>query len=296
MLERRRIGHAPSAPRNGIHAPARTMALALLAALALPMLGGCENIQRSFLTVIDVTAAGLNGLQERAVKDDPLWVAIEEPVFLDVESFNGPVIVDVDPEADLGKVVFTRVASHGSKRKKEAEASLDQIGATVEMVTGDLGQPVLQVRVFTSHGEPHFQRVKTRIELPSIDGLRIRTSNGDVIAREIQGPLDIQTNDGNIRVLTHYPMTDDVTLVNNSGSVDYRVRGESTARFDAESRRGRVIHFVKYGQMTIDAGTDHNTLKATLNRGENLVVLRAADGDVRIGVVEDPLEVGSNIW
>ncbi|MCH7604180.1 MAG: DUF4097 family beta strand repeat protein [Planctomycetes bacterium] len=242
-----------------------------------------------------MTGLLLGGCQNPLIIETSLTLEVAGPVTIDVESFNGDVFVRADESLTRATVRFIREARHGAGRYDEAAQSLGDITCRASIVPGDLGE-TLQVRTATTHPEPHFQRAHVFIDVPSVDGLRIITSRGSVRARNISGEVSIETSGGNVRVMTAQPMTRPVTIINDGGDIDYRIRGESRGTFDCESIEGRVIHRVQFGTMIIHTGTDHNTLKATLNGGENLIRLRTVRGDIRIAVVADPEAVGLLIF
>ena len=260
--------------------------IAMLAVLATPLLlgaTGCSSNMRPFRHFGDKTA-----------HDPALEFDTAGPIGVDVEILAGDVAVMVDEELTTTRVTLTRRASHGWGRDNEAKGSLDEIQTSAEMVPGSLG-PVLQVRASTLHAEPYYQAVDVEIRTPDVEGVRIHTSEGNVIVRGGAGRVDIQTRDGDVRVMTERPMTDSVRIINDYGNVDYRVRGESTGAFDVQAFHGTVQQRVDYGQFRVYQGTDQSTLRATLNNGTNPVVLRAANGDVRFAVVKNPEQVGAFI-
>ncbi|MCH8823650.1 MAG: hypothetical protein IH984_09105 [Planctomycetes bacterium] len=223
--------------------------------------------------------------------DEPIVLQVLGPIEINVESFGGDVIINVDEELTAAKVTITRVAVHGAGRKEEAEASLSQIDYTVEIVPGDLGQ-VLRVRTFTTHAEPHFQRADILIELPAVDGVYVITERGDVVAKNIEGVVKISNNLGDVRVMTNLPMKRSVEIINSEGDIEYRVRGESTGVFDCKAEGGRVEHVVKYGLFRIAPNRRRGILQAALNNGDNLIKLVTQDGNIFIAVVADPTDVG----
>lgn len=266
----------------------------LLVLLGVAVLTACEvgDVAES---LHDRALAGIDSIAYEDIHDDPIIVDVTGPMEVDVESFNGDVVVEVNDELDHGIVTFTREATHGYGRTEEAARSLADISASMDITGGELGQ-VLMVRTSTEHAEPHFQRVKVKIELPEVEGLRVRTRNGGVRAVGISGPIDIETDDGDVRVMTYFAIDDPVTIVNHSGDIDLRIRGESMGELDFQALRGRVFSRVKYGRLRVHPGTDHDTFLATFNDGVNPIVLRTADGDVRFAVVADPMAVGQFIF
>ncbi len=264
------------------------------AAFSAVALAGCSQMG----AVFETAGAGLDSLSDRKFNDDPYVVDVVGPVEVDIETFNGDVFIETNPSLEHAVVTATRRATHGYGRKDEADASLELINYSIEVVGGQLGQ-VLQIRTDTTHPEPHFQEVDLVIELPEVYGLKVHMlpgGHGDIVAINVQGPIDVLTYDGEVRVMTDHPMRYPVTIINNSGSIDYRVRGESAGEIDAESVRGIVTHNSHFGAMIIHEGTTHNRLLATFNGGNNPVVLRTADGDIRVAVVEEPTHVGMFIF
>lgn len=253
----------------------------------LLLLGGCEGRFSS--------SRGIFNLEERftgqSSKDVPIELEVLGPIAIDVESFGGDVIINVDEDMTAARVTITRVAIHGAGRKEEAEASLAQIDYIIEVVPGDLGQ-VLRIRTFTTHAEPHFQRADILIELPAVDGVFVRTERGDVVAKNIEGVIDISNKQGDVRIMTNLAMKRSVTIVNSEGDIEYRVRGESTGVFDCTAEGGRVEHVVKYGKFRIAPNRRSDRLQAALNNGDNLIDLRTQDGNIFIAVVSDPTDVG----
>lgn len=227
----------------------------------------------------------------RKAKDQPIVLEVARPVAIDVESFNGDVIITADERLTAATVTILREATHGYRRKEEAEASLAEIDYSLALVPGELGQ-VLQVRTWTTHAEPHFQRAHILIDVPEVDGITVRAQRGNVFVTNIEGAVDISTSQGDVRVMTNLPMRRAVTITIRQGNIDYRVRGESTGALDCQAIRGRVDHRVMTGRLIIDPDRDKGRLRATLNDGDNPITLRTADGDIRIAVVDNPTEVG----
>lgn len=245
----------------------------------------------SISLVLSVVVLLSSGCASRWYVDPPTVLETSGPLGIDVETFNGDVIIDVDDRRKEATVTIVREAVHGYLRQKEATASLAEIRYTIDLVPGDLG-PVLEIRTWTEHPEPHFQRAHVHIEVPAVDGVIVRTRHGQVAARGIQGAVDISTTDGDVRVMTNRAMLEPVTIVSQGGHIEYRVRGESTAAFDCQTIGGKVNHHVRYGRFVIGSGRDPAKLVATLNDGANPVVLRTVDGDIRIAVVHNPEQAG----
>jgi hypothetical protein len=216
------------------------------------------------------------------------------PIAIDVQSFNGRVEVEADSGLEQGEVSITREAVHGWKRTGEAEASLEAIQTSVEIVPGDRGQ-LLRVRTSTTHPEPHFQRAHVRIRAPAVEGVTVHTSRGRVFVKQASGTVDIRTTDGDVRFLTVLPMTDPVSIVTNEGDIDFRIRAESRGRFECESVGGTARFRQRYGDWRLEPNFERHRFNATLNDGDNPILLRVTDGDIRVAIVDDPSSVGARI-
>ena len=267
----------------------RTSLLIIALATAGSGLGGCVGFTSTARTWWNPDTWGF-----RAWQDDPVVVDVPRPVAVDVENFNGSVVITCDPLLPKATLSVVREATHGYRRTAEAQASLGEIEYTARVVPSPDG-PVLEVRTWTIHREPHFQRAHLHLQLPSATGIRVRTQRGMVTAVNVSGPVDIETTEGDVRVMTDLPLHEPVRITNRLGDIDYRVRGESTGVFDCEAVRGAVDHRIRNGRVSIHSGSDHDTLRATLNGGSNPIVLRTVDGDIRVAVVPNPTEIGAAI-
>lgn len=245
------------------------------------------------VALLAVVSAGPAGCSTSTV-DGPFSLAVHGPIEVNVVSFNGDVTVVADPMLRWATIRFKRQGTHGYGRNEEAKSSLDNIKYTARIIEGEHG-PVLEVRTWTTDAEPWFQRAHVDIRLPAVDGLTVRTSNGMIEAVNIQGKVDIECSDGDVRVMTDLPMLQPVTIHNNVGDIDYRVRGESTGEFKCYAQDGSVDGRIRQGRFIVHVGTAHDRLLASFNDGTNPITLTTLNGDIRIAVVHNPTDVGSVI-
>ncbi|MHC4128367.1 MAG: DUF4097 family beta strand repeat-containing protein [Planctomycetota bacterium] len=265
----------------------RTGILTLMLAAVVAWLGGCGAgavLRHPFDPEV---------WSYRSQEDEPITLDVAGPVAIDVDSFGGNVIVTADERLSQATVTITREARHGSGRKKEAKRSLAEIGYSAVVVPGASG-PELEIRTWTGHAEPHFQRAHLQIGVPAVHGLTVRTRRGLVEAIDIEGAVHIECAEGDVRVMTNRPMRRAVTVLNHEGDIDYRVRGESTGAFDCETADGEVLYRARQGWFAVEEVT-HATLRAVLNDGGNPVRLRTSGGNIRVAVVHDPTQVGKTI-
>lgn len=227
-------------------------------------------------------------------KDEPVFLRVDGPVFVDVESFAGAVTVRADEHLRWATVQVVREARQGYGRDAAASEALDRMEYSAEVVNTETGQ-MLRVRTWSLDPEPWYQRANVTITTPAVDGLTVRTDGGGVTAVGVSGPVHVECAEGDARIMTDLPMLQPVLVLNRRGDVDYRVRGDSTAAFDCEALGGQIDYRVRRGRLMVHDGTAEDTLVATLNEGANPVRLQTVSGNVRIAVVADPTAVGSMI-
>jgi hypothetical protein len=262
----------------------------LIIMLAAVAAAGCSSHQRPLFTAINP-----GSWSDRTIDDEPRIFTGVGPLAVDVESFNGDVMIRGDEKLSEVTVQIVRESVHGYGRSGEGKESLADISWTAEIVAGELGQ-VLQVRATTANAEPHYQRAHVIIKAPTVDGVKVKTNKGRVEAEHIQGKVDISTNEADVRVMTTLPMMQAVTVVNRDGDIDYRVRGESAGTFDAQTIDGLVSHRIRKGKLIVLPPLAEDRFHAVFNDGRNLITLRTVDGDIRIVVVPNPEQVGELIF
>lgn len=250
--------------------------IAMIVLAGLTQLGGCSYPYRVLHGVMD--------------SDNAMHFEMTGPISVNVDSFNGDVIITTDEHAKDVTLRVEREATHGFLRGGDAASAIKGIEYEAKMVPGELG-PELQVRTWTTTPEPHLQRAHIFITTPALQDVNVTTHIGSVRAVNMAGSVDITTHEGDVVVMTNEAMTQPVTIVTSDGTIDYRVRGESSGRFDCETVRGTVKHRLMYGRIHMQP-SDNNSLHMTLNDGENPVQLRTVDGDIRIAIVHNPVEVG----
>ncbi|MCA9291978.1 MAG: hypothetical protein KDA25_12670 [Phycisphaerales bacterium] len=253
----------------------KSLPLLVLVLVGLP--GGCSTAR-----------------QYRHLDDPPLvirGVTATVPIAVDVRNFAGDVIIVVDEQATDVTVRVRREARHGSLRTEEAEAALALIHHSSEMVRNDRG-PVLRVRVASSSPEWYFQRAHLQITAPAVSDVHVETTRGRVYATDLRGEVFITTTEGDVRVMSNFPLRQPVTVLNRDGDIDYRVRGNSGGRFECEAVGGTISPRMKLGRFVFQPGSRQDLLIGTLNDGENVVQLKTVDANIRIAVVEQPTAVG----
>jgi hypothetical protein len=254
-----------------------------LAALVLP---GCSGHDRPSWASLDP-----DDWANRRISDEPLLFELAGPISVDVGSFAGDVSIEADADLAQGEVTIVREAVHGFGRSKDAKASLADITASAELVAadtsrGELGQ-TLRIRAESANVESYLQRAHIHVRAPEIDGLTVRTDDGNVAIKHVQGHVDVESSNGRISVRTNLPMTSPVVIINKNGDIDFRAGKGTAGAFDAQTINGRASADIRFGAMMLQPVTRDDVFQASLNGGTNAIVLRTTNGDIRIAVLAE---------
>jgi len=279
--------------RHGEHGLLRVATLTTLAMAAVTVITACQH--RGPLKTRDAVGEFFNNFAEQSEMDEPMTLSVRGPVEIDVENFAGDVEIEIDASRESAIVQVERVAEYGFGRKDEAEASLAAIEWDAEIVTGDLG-PILQVRTRSKGMEPHMHSTNVYIAVPEISGLRIRSKQGKIDARGISGPIDIEHDRGRVLIVAGEALVDPITIINRKGDIDLRTPPGTTGALNFQTVNGQTLHRVQVGDLKVFAESDSDRLQARLNDGENTIVLRNVDANIRFAVVRNPGEFGSYIF
>ena len=267
----------------------------LVASLLLGgLLSGCtgpNHPERVANTTSGAVRAKLSGIARE--HDSLVQYRSRGPIDVIVDSFAGDVVIIADPQFDATSIQLIREAHHGYLRGFEPEEALKYLAWDSRLDPGPGPVETLSISTSYTGPEPWYMRAHLRIQTPQLDRVRIRTTQGRVYVRNNTGPVDIETNLGDVIIATDHPLKDAMRVLVSEGDVDYRVPGGSTGLFDVAVVDGDIKMWVTEGRMRFTE--DHNNediLNATLDSGENPVVLRTTEGTIRIAVVDQPLEFG----
>ena len=129
---------------------------------------------------------------------------------------------------------------------------------------------------------------------PELRRVRVRTREGKVFVFENRGGADVQTTDGEIRVLTPWAISEDVTLVTRGQDIVFRAFNGTCGRFDVDCVNGEVKSRIESGDWRIlDPRNDKDTLIASLGTCNNRILMRNVDAKVIIAIVANPMDHGT---
>ncbi len=206
------------------------------------------------------------------------------PVSIQVDSFGGDVSIIVDPTV-VGTEVTVNQLEVGQNGLPERNV---QMHCATQIERGIMGE-VVHVSATAIDNTLDLIRAEIIVKASSVHGVRVHTSDGDVSLLGISGEIDIQTDEGDVRIVTPLVMNERVSVENRRGNIVYRVSGDSSGKIDAIAINGEVAFDLRQGDATILPNTTGDHLVANLNDGTNKLNMRTVDGDVRIYVLEDPV-------
>lgn len=251
----------------------------LLAALVLiQLLGGCGSRAKRWLVYDKGPAADV--------------------VAIDVDSFRGPVTIVANP--DIPNIsVRARLRAFNDIRDQRGNVvypngedhTLELIDVVSELTTDGQRHGVLRVTTSTDFEYPDDQWVGLYINVPIVDGVRVRTRDGNVDLVNVRGAVDVIADNGDVIVRSAKPLLQPVDIIAVNGSIEYRIKPESEGHFDVEAVNGRA-DFRGFKGWSNVRQRGASEFQAMLGTGINPVVLRATNGNVRIVVTDDPVPVG----
>ncbi len=259
--------------------------------LAVGACSGGSGLERG----VDQFSSSLKYTLDGAVSDSRTLEAPYDGVLdLVVDSLAGDVVIRGGQKTDGKILVNVSVrARHGSQRLEEASASLDKVSVTADMQRGG-DVPALAVTATSTSTEPWLHRADIEVLVPEFRRATVRTRQGKVFVFENRGGVSVNTTDGEIRVITPWAITENVTLITRGANIVYRVNVGSCGLFDVDVVNGSVQARVEAGDWRIlDPRNDQDTLYAQLGTCPNKILMRSSDGRVIVSVVKDPLSHGS---
>ena len=224
------------------------------------------------------------GCSTRA-KPDLQPLELVGPVSVRVESFAGDVTIRTS--AEPARVTVDREALHATNRSTDAVTALETIQWTTDIDQGERG-PQLVVRVTSSSKESHLLRGHVTVQVPTIDGIFVRTRRGDVLIDETTGPVDVRTSDGWIELLSNQPLRDPISLFTNDGDVNVRLAPGTCGTLDLHADHGISQVRVKSGQLVVRGHSSEELFNGILNDGKNPIIIRTTDGSIRFIVKPNP--------
>jgi len=150
------------------------------------------------------------------------------------------------------------------------------------------------VRSKTDHLEPWFQAVDIDVRVERIGVVVVRSKDGHVEVVDFEEGVDIESSNGDVRASTRSALKQPSTILNQDGSIAWRVGPYASGLFDAEAVHGTIRTNVLRGKWSsARSGNDLDSLHAQLNGGTARIVLRTVDGDISVYVGDHPTEYGT---
>lgn len=112
---------------------------------------------------------------------------------------------------------------------------------------------------------------------------RVETSGGKLRLANVGGKLVGETSGGAIAAILPASVTGDVRLETSAGAITVVTPGNAALTIDAETSAGRVTTDLPINR----TGSDHDSLKGTINGGGKALVLRSGAGSIEIASAQE---------
>jgi len=207
-------------------------------------------------------------------------------VSINVESFAGDVNITADKDYQGTRVSVVKESKQGT--------SLDSVNCNIFARNTEIGEEIV-VQISAEKNELRFMRANVSIFTKSVDGVRIKTKNGNVTLRNVSGSLNVHTTDGDVLVATTVPITDSVLIENHRGNIVVFAPEESTGNIDISAIGGRTSLDVLAGNTIVLPGSTKDHMMAIVNGGRNNIALRTVDGNASFEILKNPM-VPRSLW
>ena len=208
------------------------------------------------------------------------------PISIDVESFAGDVNITADKDYQGTSVSVVKETMQGT--------FLDSINCNIFARNTEIGEEVV-VQISTEKNELRSMCANISIFTKYVDDVRIKTRDGNVTLRNVSGPLNIHTTDGDVLVATTVPITDSVSIENHRGNIVVLAPEESMGNIDISAIGGRTSLNVLTGNTTVLPGSTRDHMMAIVNHGRNNIALRTVDGNASFEIIKNPM-VPRSLW
>jgi len=231
--------------------------------------------------------------QGHAYQDEDIEIPVHGLTDVEVDNFAGHVRVLRCRTSGKPTMHITRRATHGIGRGDTASDSMPQISVDYFVETDGDRQRFI-VRSKTDHLEPWFQAVDIDVRVERIGVVVVRSKDGHVEVVDFEDGVDIESSNGDVRASTRSALKQPSTILNQDGSIAWRVGPYASGLFDAEAVHGTIRTNVLRGKWSsARSGNDLDSLHAQLNGGTARIVLRTVDGDISVYVGDHPTEYGT---
>jgi len=207
---------------------------------------------------------------------------------LDIENPYGSVRVEVTDRVDhicLTETLLTPAFSTDEFRAAQQE----RIELVTERIENAPGLETLRVRVVALEPMPAGEGVNVTIRLPRCEGVRVRNTAGDAVLLGVTGAIHVETIDGDIEVRCADPLRWPVALIADRGDVYLQSPGGDEGRIELVSNSGDAV-FTSTLEPLAGMSATRNQVVGVLGGGSNPITLRSDTGNVRMMVVENPMD------
>ncbi len=207
-----------------------------------------------------------------------------EPVRLVVDNDAGDVIIEARPDLDGPRV--TAIA-HRSGTGERSPVTWDghEGASTTAVVDRASGAPTLRVTGRTSGHE----QIDLYIRTPTIHGVDVRTTGGQVQLTRVSGPIRVSNAQGTgdemapIQLRTNAPLSEGVTLTTDRGDITCYASEQTAGALEMTTVDGDVRWISENGTVT-NARAARGHYAGTLNGGGAPIRMSTGYGVVRLSL------------
>lgn len=208
----------------------------------------CQAMLLAILAAIAVVTTPLRAQDSRIHGEYSQTLQVDGRVTLEVQNLDGGITVRAGPE---GEVYVHGTISAGTKFDCDGELSKWKAKRFEENFPLERAGNRIRVGYGPDYESPRCIEIQYNLQVPLGTALVIEQNHGDLVVRDVGGPVQIEKKAGNVRVTG----AGDVVKA-NVGAGNILVEGEPRAEWNLELGTGRVrIRLPKDTGFVLDAKT-----------------------------------------
>ncbi len=236
-------------------------------------------------------------VRTQPVPIDGIKLPARFPAAVEVDNFNGSVLVVADPALEAPEV-RVRVRATSRYAPKAGEMGKAVVVKATASIEGD--ERLLRVSGKAADQPPKDVALDFYIRVPKVGATRIRNSGGPVDILHVGGMIAVEngaggTPGGDVQVRTGEALTDNSTITTTNGKIMWQAGPGTSGRFDLVSDSGEAIFTCRLGEVS-EVYPEFSHYRGILNNGKNQVTLRSGNGKVRAIVADNAATLGPEIW
>ncbi|QAA34051.1 DUF4097 family beta strand repeat-containing protein [Clostridium manihotivorum] len=222
-----------------------------------------------------------------------------------------PASVRYDVESAYGDVSISNISSDGKSSQSNGSTNITNVKGNTEITNkyGSVKIDTLEgnLQLSCNNGDINLFNIKGKITASNaygatnaeniIDDIDFKGSNGAFTGKNIGGfakvtskygdvtlinpskGLNVEANNGTIKVDCNKPIEGDVTIYSNYGSINTKIVKDQSAKFNCSSRNGSITNGLG---LSGDNKNRNSTLGGEINGGKYLFMMETKNGSISI--------------